>query len=306
MGHSVKRTPTEPDFCYAKAVDRLRVVTLNIWNRLGPWDDRKHLIRQGMERWRPDLMGLQEVLRLRTGSGALDQASELAEGLSYEVAYAEGHEVGSGLSFGNALLSRYPILAQARHELPGAEATGHARSVLHAVVDAPCGKVHVFVTHLSYRLHEGSVRLEQARFIADLVRAEVPVRGGDYPPILMGDLNAEPDSDEIRYLTGLATVGGQSVYFADVWRYCGSDPGHTFDPRNAYAAEVHEPARRIDYILVRGPDMKRRGKPLEARVIYDEPEDGVWPSDHFGVMAELSVGSVSFAPAGTDPSGGTS
>ena len=40
-------------------------------------------------------------------------------------------------------------------------------------------------------------------------------------------------------------------------------------------------------ILVRGPDGQRRGEPLHARVCFDEPEDGVFASDHFGVMATI-------------------
>ena len=32
---------------------------------------------------------------------------------------------------------------------------------------------------------------------------------------------------------------------------------------------------------------RRRGEPLASRVVLDEPRDGVWPSDHFGVYAEL-------------------
>jgi hypothetical protein len=48
--------------------------------------------------------------------------------------------------------------------------------------------------------------------------------------------------------------------------------------------------RRIDYILVRcgrhdGPTL-----PIVACArIFAQPIDGVWASDHFGVMAELAV-----------------
>jgi endonuclease/exonuclease/phosphatase family metal-dependent hydrolase len=109
----------------------------------------------------------------------------------------------------------------------------------------------------------------------------------------MGDLNAEPESDEIRYLCGLATVAGKSVHFADAWRYSGTGPGHTFDRKNRFAALAHEPPRRIDYIFVRGPDRKLRGEPLSTRLAFATPagegESEVWPSDHFGLMTELVV-----------------
>jgi hypothetical protein len=39
----------------------LRVATLNIWNRSGPWPDRLPLIRRELQRLGPAVIGLQEV-----------------------------------------------------------------------------------------------------------------------------------------------------------------------------------------------------------------------------------------------------
>jgi hypothetical protein len=48
-----------------------------------------------------------------------------------------------------------------------------------------------------------------------------------------------------------------------------------------------EPGRRLDYILIRCGD---HGPTLDvafcARVL-DEPFNGVWPSDHYAVLADL-------------------
>ena len=52
---------------------------------------------------------------------------------------------------------------------------------------------------------------------------------------------------------------------------------------------AHEYPRRIDYVFVRGPDKKVRGKPLAARVVMEEIEGGVCASDHYGVYAEVSI-----------------
>jgi hypothetical protein len=38
-----------------------------------------------------------------------------------------------------------------------------------------------------------------------------------FPPIIVGDFNAEPGSDEIRYMTGLHSLHGESVPFLDAW-----------------------------------------------------------------------------------------
>jgi hypothetical protein len=43
--------------------NHLRVATLNIWNRSGPWPERLRLIREHLRTLDPDLIGLEEVLR---------------------------------------------------------------------------------------------------------------------------------------------------------------------------------------------------------------------------------------------------
>lgn len=285
-------------------MDCIRIATLNIWNRSGPWDARLHLIRAELGRLAPDLLGLQEVLRLGGSDGAAvwraperptaeaDQATWIAAGFGYHVAFAPASDFGERLTLGNALLSAHPIERVDSFALPGAE-TGETRSLLYAEVRLPQGVLPVFVTHLNWKLHHGSVRVQQVRFIVDRVAELCPTRSDRLPPVLMGDFNAEPESDEIRYLGGLSTIEGRSVYFADVWKYAGEGPGYTFDRGNRFAALACEPPRRIDYIFVRGPDRRLRGEPVAARLAFDEastgPQGDVWPSDHYGVITELVV-----------------
>lgn len=294
---------------------RLRVATLNIWNRSGPWPERLAGIRAEVRQLSPEILGLQEVLRQVPGggdpdgvwtvpealpdddaSGMSDQASVIAAGTHRHVGYARAADYGNGLAFGNAVLSKHPIVEHTAFELPGRE-TGETRSLLYTLVQHPEGLLPVFVTHLNWKLHHGAVRVRQVQFICERIKELAPTTGGDatrLPPVLMGDFNASPDADEIRYLTGLATVDGKSVYFADAWAYGGDGtPGFTFDRKNRFAANAHEPPRRIDYIFVRGPDAKLRGEPLETRVAFSKWVPGaggpVWPSDHFGVVTDLTV-----------------
>ncbi|HEX9620505.1 MAG TPA: endonuclease/exonuclease/phosphatase family protein [Polyangiaceae bacterium] len=278
-------------------MELLRVATLNIWNRSGPWPERLALIRAELERLRPDVIGLQEVLRLepsRPGSAVEDQAAEIAEGGAWYHCFAAAADYGNGLFFGNALLSRFPILEERGFSLPGAY-SGETRSLLFALVETPKGRLPAFVTHLNWKYHHGSVRLEQVRFIADTVAELAPEEEPDtLPAVLMGDFNADPDSDEIRYLRGLHTVEGRSVFFTDAWSYVnGTAAGFTFDRGNEFAARAHEPSRRIDYIFVRGPDQQFRGEPLETRVVFHHGvktrAGPVWPSDHFGLVTDLRV-----------------
>jgi endonuclease/exonuclease/phosphatase family metal-dependent hydrolase len=111
-----------------------------------------------------------------------------------------------------------------------------------------------------------------------------------FPPIVFGDFNAEPDSDEIRYMRGLTGLGGPCVYFADAFGVAGQGDGATFSKRNDFAEPLREPERRIDYIFVRGPDDAQRGEPLDARVCFDKRHAGHFPSDHFGVTATFTAG----------------
>src|SRR5262249_2078880 len=108
------------------------------------------------------------------------------------------------------------------------------------------------------------------------------------PPLLVGDFNAEPDSAEIRYVTGLQSIGGFSVCFLDAWRVAaGAGPGVTWSNANPYARAEREPERRIDYVFAGLPRRDGLGQIAACRVVCDAEQAGVWPSDHFGVYAEL-------------------
>ena len=264
----------------------LAVATLNIWNRFGPWEERARAIRAGLVALSPDILGLQEVLRSTEGD-KLDQASVLSQGLGYHVAWGLASE-NYGFPIGNAVFSRWPIVRSSVHPLPR-EGSDETRSLVYAEIGSPYGAIPFFVTHLNWKLHHGYVRQVQVRFITDLIQQMAKPSG--FPPILVGDFNAEPDSDEIRFLRGLTALGGKSVYFADAFAAAGDGSrGITFARRNPFAAQVHEPDRRLDYIFVRGPDDRYRGEPLDARVCFDATHGGVFPSDHFGVTARISTG----------------
>lgn len=277
----------------------LKVATLNVWNRSGPWVQRLGLIRDGLARLDADVVGLQEVMRLvRPGtieplSPEHDQAHEIASGLDYEIGYAGAADYGNGLIMGNAVLSRFPVFETRAFRLPDL-GTGEHRVLLYALLDAPWGRLPVFVTHLNWRFDHGFVRLKQVVAVAEHIAEVAPIQAGFLPPVLMGDFNAGPDADEIRYLSGLHVVDEKSVHFADAWVY-GADgsPGATYDPKNDYARKNREPPRRIDYVFSRGPDAELRGEPMHARLAFHEPvetlEGTLWPSDHYGVYAEIMM-----------------
>jgi endonuclease/exonuclease/phosphatase family metal-dependent hydrolase len=267
----------------------LRVLTLNIWNRGGPWEHRLDILRRELRELDPDLIALQEVLSPE-GLPMPGQHEQIAEGLGYHAAFGSSASLG-GIAYGNAVLSRWPIARSETIPLEGAPKAGDfATSLLATEIAAPFGAIPFFVTHLVWRLHEGAVRRRQVATIAKHVARLAKVSRADaFPAILAGDFNAEPDSDEMRFLRGLTPIDGRTVYFADCHAVAGEGRGITFSKRNTFAAESREPERRIDYVYVRGPDRQGRGQPLGARVCFDHAVEGIFASDHFGVLARIRV-----------------
>lgn len=283
-------------------MDTLRVLTLNVWNRSGPWETRKGLIRAAIEELRPDVIGLQEIV----GDTATDtQAHELMKGLTvddgpWHIAFGAAQAWGP-VSFGNAIVSRWPIAETVLTPLPVTDlGTGadiaDPRAVLLARITTPWGELPLHTTHLSWKFHEGYAR--EAQVLAVAAHVEATRKAGALPDVVVGDFNAQPDAAEIRFMTGLQTLSRpgtppRSTYFADAFAWAGEPTdgeGATFDrTRNPYAAYAREPPRRIDYVFVRGPDDHGRGEPLSARVVCTDVVDGVAPSDHYGVLAEISV-----------------
>ena len=262
----------------------LRLLTLNLWHDSGPWPQRAAQIRAWLDRLDPDVVGFQEALR----GERLDQVAELLGARLPHRAYARGSGMlrdGAPVDFGNAVASRWPIAAREELALPD-RGDGETRSALWVAIDAPFGRLALTCTHLHWRFHHGDTRVRQVREVALQAIRRRPV--GGFPPVLLGDFNAEPDSDEVRFLTGLHAVDGKSVYFNDGWRVAGDGgPGITWSNRNPWARAALEPDRRIDYVFAGYPTREGLGRVERCRVVCDDAVDGVWPSDHFGVYAEL-------------------
>ncbi len=265
----------------------LKILSLNLWHDSGPWPDRSRLIRDWIARLDPDLIAFQEVL---AGPG-VDQLDELVGDSGMETAFVGASRFWRDpkLEFGNAVASRWPIRERHELRLPAA-GDDESRAAITAIIDAPVagGRLCFTSTHLNWKFHHGHTRERQLVALCDHVRTFASPE--TYPPIFAGDFNAEPDSDEIRYVTGLHSIDGRSVHFRDAWRVAGGDgPGVTWSNRNDYARVCFEFDRRLDYIFSGDPMLGGSGFPESCQVVCDESVGGIWPSDHFGVYAELRV-----------------
>lgn len=282
-------------------MEHLRVATWNVWWRFGPWEDRQPLIADELARVEPDIVGLQESWAevgdreaAAPGAALVDgpdapgrsQAAELADRLGfadYRFAWRYAYQ---GVAGGNAILSRWPIVEADAAPLPEAGAPPEYRTMLRVVVDTPAGPLPFVTTHLNFRWEHSHVRQAQVEALYDFLAGRPAAA---FPPVLTGDLNAAPDSDEVRTLTGRRPQPVEGIGFFDAWEVAGEGDGMTWCRENSHAySRRSEPDRRIDYVMV-GYPTNHHGAPLRAERIGTEATDGMHPSDHFGVVTDLSV-----------------
>jgi endonuclease/exonuclease/phosphatase family metal-dependent hydrolase len=137
---------------------------------------------------------------------------------------------------------------------------------------------------LDFELERELQTVAAAKFIEDLVDQR------NLHVVLVGDLDATPEAASIRFWSGCQSLDGMSVYYGDAWAITHpNEPGHTFSPNNPLVSAPWEENRRIDYIFVRGGHKGSTLKIAACTQIFNEPIEGVWASDHFGVMADLTV-----------------
>jgi endonuclease/exonuclease/phosphatase family metal-dependent hydrolase len=143
-----------------------------------------------------DLIALNEVDRGWLVSGAPDLLATYAVATGMEAVFASA----SDEVWGNALLTRLPVLEVQRTRLPRGR-DPLVRSALTVIVELPDGSpLGVVVTHLSNVDRQGDTRLPQAQAIAAIV-ARLRERG--IPAIVTGDLNARPGDPEVMVLEDL-------------------------------------------------------------------------------------------------------
>jgi endonuclease/exonuclease/phosphatase family metal-dependent hydrolase len=127
----------------------------------------------------PDVIGLQEVVRGR-GGPEVDQAEYLAERLKMDLVMGVTRPHGSG-EYGNAVLTRLPIVGRARCDLSHGER--EPRGCLRVDLSAGGRTLHVFNCHLGLGLGE---RRHQLGLLARFLHTSTGLEG---PRVLLGDFN---------------------------------------------------------------------------------------------------------------------
>jgi endonuclease/exonuclease/phosphatase family metal-dependent hydrolase len=279
--------------------------TYNIHFGLGT-DNRYDVARIADVVAEADIVCLQEIVQGWALNGHADQAREIAERLNRYVWFhgafdadasslgPDGRIVNRRRTFGNAVLSRWPIAEARGHLLPKTAMPAQfdlQRGFVEAVVETPKGRLRVYSIHLSHITH--AQRLPQIEALLDAV-LDAPRRGGAWDAhasdsfvftevaqpvpvtaIVMGDFNFTPEDVEYAAICGemhplfgrIATADGLS----DAWKAAGND-----EDRESFEGEG-----RIDHAFI---THDLRGKVKRAWI-----DDTTPASDHWPLFVEIDV-----------------
>lgn len=238
----------------------LRVLCYNI--HYGQGTDGKYDVERlaaVISKAKPDLVALQEVDVGVKRSGRVHEAQRLGKLTGMAVRYGPTQHYQGGL-FGNAVLTKLPILDVVIQPLPYTEATPekvtYPRGAIAVTLKGKSGKPLRFVsTHFQHNVAED--RLAEAKAINRLFAGE----DDNTPTILAGDMNATPDSEPIKTLLTR-------------WSNATDEPA-------APSAPSRNPRSRIDYVFYRAaPHLKL----THAEVIAEEIA-----SDHRPVLAVFEI-----------------
>lgn len=260
-----------------------RIMTWNLWARHQDWRSRAAAISATIAAASPDILAVQEAWwDEATGT---HQTTELA--LRHGYHHSAQHHDPNAPAHGLGLLSRWPITSSTAISLPAGDAPPEHRTALMAALITPAGPRHIYVTHLNARPDHSAVRRGQLAAITRHIRQHTPT---GTRAVICGDLNAEPDSDEIHMMTGLSAPPTEQIVFQDAWRAAPNTngPGDTWDNRNPHAALERLGNTRLDYILIQLPTHGSRGAVLSAQVIDGVHQD-VWGSDHSALLALIDL-----------------
>jgi endonuclease/exonuclease/phosphatase family metal-dependent hydrolase len=259
----------------------LRVMTWNLWWHFGHWQERLPLLLDTIREADPDVLCLQEVWSNETR----DDADQIAAELNMHAVRTDS-VFWNGQSFGNAVLSRWPLERIADERLPLADGSPSHRRIVAASVETPFGAWPIAATHLDHRFDRSADRQAQVRRVMELAKEWRGDPKVDLPLIVGADINAVADTDEVRMATG-RTAGVEGIVFSDVWEQVGDGPGATWLRDNPYSPDSAWPDRRLDYLLVSWPRPKPVGNPTRAWLVGQSGDADMWPSDHLGVVAEF-------------------
>ena len=247
----------------------MSMVTFNLHHDREDWPERRKTILAELQRLKPDAIALQEVIQKRN---VRNQAEWLAARLGYSYLFVSTDPVGATKRYGNALLTRRPVLARGQHLL---QPLGDYRTVGHLRIDVDGKPVNVYATHLNERSDERGIQIRRTQ-VEDLLRFISSTSAGA-PVVIAGDFNAMVDAGDLSELRSHYGDSYGSVHINNDLSGVSTLNRHYFQAPS-----------RIDHIFFQQDQLLAR----EAKILFDQPDEGGrWASDHYGVWTRLQ-----FAP----------
>ena len=280
------RPAPEPSADVPSPVSPIRVLT---WNTL--WD-RYDADRIDTARRRPLLLDV-----LRRVDAEVIALQEVEEPLLVRLSREDWVRASFNLSTdpgksgvdedGLVLMSRLPVLESGRCEL------GPYKAALAITVIGPTGPLVIATTHLTSN-HTADAAVRRTAELAELAGAFGRI---DADLVVMGDFNdstGEPAA-ALGLLDAWSVIHGEH------------DESPTFDPTvNPLAAvsSLSGKAGRLDRVLVRSRSGGVRA--AGAVLVGDVPDEtGLYPSDHFGIVADIAADEAEPAAAFAPPTART-
>ena len=167
----------------------IKVVSYNIKSGQG-MDGKIDLFKTAevLARLDADFISLQEVDLNRPRSFSVDQAAYLARKLNMDYVFGAAIDYKNG-AYGNAILSRFPVLKSTNHQLP---APDPKRTMLEVEVEVRGKGLRLFNTHMEL---DRKLRLIQMQdFIVPLILSATTAA------VFCGDLNEGPEEAGVSYL----------------------------------------------------------------------------------------------------------
>lgn len=284
-GHMAIRSAAGPTTSTSR---RVRMMTVNVLDtRYAAWADRRRVLASGILQARSDVVALQEVVRSADYDGVRDV---LGDGW-----HTVAHPCWSPDGVGAVLASRWPfgkVKTDAFRETGRIDAAPWS-GVLVAEVAIPAPLGPLVVAHHKPSWPRGHERERETQAVAAARLVESMISEERRHAVVMGDFDAAPDSASVRFWQGRHSLDRMSVCYRDAWAAAHpQDPGHTFSPANPLVQQGDMPedeGRRIDYVMVRCDDYGPTLHIERCERMFTKPTAGVWASDHFGLVADLSL-----------------
>lgn len=242
-------------------------------DKVNKWDNRKHFLVKQILYHEPDIFGIQEGLHHQ-----VEFIDNFLTDFSYTgVGRKDGKEKGEycAIFYNTEKVKMISGSTFWLSETPGEPSMGwdaaYMRTCSYAIFEIPDSgkKILVFNTHFDNSGEKS--RRESAKLI---LKKSTEINSEDYPVVLLGDMNFEPETEVYNYLQENLNDAKKASDFV-------------FGPQGTFNAfEFCEPVkRRIDYIFTN----KESISVIKYAVLSDS-RNKRYPSDHLPVYVRIGIG----------------